>query len=210
MIKVLVADDHAVVRRGLREILSENADILVGGEASTLPEVRQRVLTERWDVIVLDVNMPGGSGIEVIGELRRQSPSSKILILTMYPEDQYAVRAIRAGAAGFLTKESAPDKLVEAVRKVAAGGKYVSPELAETLASVVAGDGGGAPHERLSDREFEVFRMLASGRTVSQIADDLNLSVKTVSTHRTRILRKMEMKTNAELTHYAVRNHLVE
>jgi DNA-binding NarL/FixJ family response regulator len=210
MIKVLVADDHAVVRRGLREILSENADILVGGEASTLPEVRRKVHEERWDVIVLDVNMPGGSGIEVIGELRKQSPSSRILILTVYPEEQYAVRAIRAGAAGFLTKESAPDKLIEAVRKVAAGGRYVSPELAETLASFVAGEGGGAPHERLSDREFEVFRMLASGRTVSQIADDLNLSVKTVSTHRTRILKKMEMKTNAELTHYAVRNHIVE
>jgi DNA-binding NarL/FixJ family response regulator len=210
MIKVLVADDHAVVRRGLREILSENADILVGGEAATLPEVRHKVHAERWDVVVLDVNMPGGSGIELISELRKQSPTPRILVLTMYPEEQYAVRAIRAGAAGFLTKESAPDKLIEAVRKVAAGGRYVSPELAETLASVVAGEGGGAPHERLSDREFEVFRMLASGRTVSQIAEDLGLSVKTVSTHRTRILKKMEMKTNAELTHYAVRNRLVE
>jgi two-component system, NarL family, invasion response regulator UvrY len=210
MIKVLVADDHAVVRRGLGQILSETADILVGGEASTLPEARRRLQEERWDVVVLDVNMPGGSGLELIGELRKQSPHTRVLVLTVYPEDQYAVRAIRAGASGFLTKESAPDKLIEAVRKVASGGRYVSPELAETLASVVAGEGDGAPHHRLSDRELGVFKMLASGRTVSQVAADLNLSVKTVSTHRTRILKKMEMKTNAELTHYAVKNRIVE
>jgi two-component system invasion response regulator UvrY len=210
MIKVLVADDHAVVRRGIRQILSETKDILVGGEAATLPEVRQKLHDERWDVVVLDVNMPGGSGIELIGEIRKQAPSTRTLVLTVYPEDQYAVRAIRAGAAGFLTKESAPDRLIEAVRKIAGGGRYVSADLAETLASFVAGEGEGAPHQRLSDREFGVFRMLASGRTVSLIALDLNLSVKTVSTHRTRILKKMEMKTNAELTHYAVKNHLVE
>lgn len=210
MIKVLIADDHAVVRRGLRQILSETRDILVSGEAGTVPEVRQKLLDERWDVVVLDVNMPGGNGIELLGELRRMSPAPRALVLTVYSEDQYAVRAIRAGASGFLTKESAPDKLIEAVRKVAGGGKYVSRELAETLASVVAGEGAGAPHERLSDREFEVFRMLASGRTVSQVAANLNLSVKTVSTHRTRILKKMEMKTNAELTHYAVKNRIVE
>lgn len=210
MIKVLIADDHAVVRRGLREILSETSDVLVGGEAATVPEVRQKLAAERWDVVVLDVNMPGGSGIELLGELRRLSPAPRALVLTVYPEEQYAVRAIRAGASGFLTKESAPEKLIEAVRKVAAGGKYVSQELAETLASVVAGEAAGAPHERLSDREFEVLKMLASGRTVSQVAADLNLSVKTVSTHRTRILKKMEMQTNAELTHYAVKNHIVE
>lgn len=210
MIKVLIADDHAVVRRGLREILSETSDVLVGGEAASVPEVRQKLAAERWDVVVLDVNMPGGSGIELLGELRRLSPAPRALVLTVYPEQQYAVRAIRAGASGFLTKESAPEKLIEAVRKVAAGGKYVSQELAETLASVVAGEAAGAPHERLSDREFEVLKMLASGRTVSQVAADLNLSVKTVSTHRTRILKKMEMQTNAELTHYAVKNHIVE
>ncbi len=210
MIKVLIADDHAVVRRGLRQILSETSDILVGGEASTVPEVRQKLHDERWDVVVLDVNMPGGNGIELLGELRKLGPSPRALVLTVYSEEQYAVRAIRAGASGFLTKESAPEKLIEAVRKVASGGKYVSHELAETLASVVAGEGGGAPHERLSDREFEVLKMLASGRTVSQVAGDLGLSVKTVSTHRTRILKKMEMKTNAELTHYAVRSRIIE
>ena len=209
MIKVLVADDHAVVRRGLRQILAETPDILVGGEASTLPEVRQRIHDERWDVVVLDINMPGGSGIELLAELRKESPSVRVLVLTVYSEEQYAIRAIRAGAAGFLTKESAPEKLLEAVRKVAAGGRYVSVELAETLASLVAGEAGGAAHERLSDREFEVFKMLASGRTVSQVAQDLNLSVKTVSTHRTRILKKMDMRTNAELTHYAVKSGIV-
>jgi DNA-binding NarL/FixJ family response regulator len=184
--------------------------MLVGGEAATAPEVRQLVREQRWDVVVLDLNMPGGSGLELLGELRRESPSVRVLVLTVSQENQYAVRAIRAGAAGFLTKESAPEKLIEAVRKIAAGGRYVSPELGETLASLVAGEAEGAPHERLSDREFEVFKMLASGRTVSQVAQELGLSVKTVSTHRTRILKKMEMNTNAELTHYAVKSHIVE
>jgi DNA-binding NarL/FixJ family response regulator len=210
MIKVLVADDHAVVRKGLRQILAETSDILVGGEASSLPEVRQRVHESRWDVVVLDISMPGGSGIELVSELRKLGPTPRFLVLTMHPEDQYAVRAIRAGAAGFLTKESAPEKLIEAVRKIAAGGRYVSADLAEVLASVVAGESTGAPHERLSDREFEVLKLLASGKTVSQVATDLGLSVKTVSTHRTRMLKKMDMTTNAELTHYAVKNRIVE
>jgi two-component system invasion response regulator UvrY len=210
MIKVLVADDHAVVRKGLRQILAETADILVGGEASSLPEVRQKVHEGRWDVVVLDISMPGGSGIELVSELRKLGPTPRFLVLTMHPEDQYAVRAIRAGAAGFLTKESAPEKLIEAVRKIAAGGRYVSADLAEVLASVVAGESTGAPHERLSDREFEVLKLLASGKTVSQVATDLGLSVKTVSTHRTRLLKKMNMTTNAELTHYAVKNRIVE
>jgi two-component system invasion response regulator UvrY len=210
MIKVLVADDHAVVRRGLRQILTEAQDILVAGEASTISEVRELTRDQRWDVVVLDINMPGGSGIEILGELRRLTPCPRVLILTAYAEEQYAVRAIRAGAAGFLTKESAPERLVEAVRKIAGGGRYVSAELGETLASIVAGEAAGTPHERLSDREFEVFKSLASGQTVSQIALALALSVKTVSTHRTRILKKMEMKTNAELTHYAVKNGVVE
>jgi two-component system, NarL family, invasion response regulator UvrY len=210
VIKVLVADDHAVVRRGLRQILTETPDILVGGEASTVHEVRQLVHDERWDVIVLDINMPGGSGLDLLAELRRLSPGLRVLILTVYPEEQYAVRAIRAGAAGFLTKESAPEQLIAAVRKIASGGRYVSRELAEALASIVAGETQGLPHERITDREFEVFKMLAGGQTVSQVAQRLALSVKTVSTHRTRILKKMEMATNAELTRYALRNGLVE
>lgn len=210
MIKVLVADDHAVVRRGLRQILSETSDILVAGEASTIPEVRRLLHEQRWDVVVLDLNMPGGGGLAFLAELRRELGSVRVLILTVSQESQYAVRAIKAGAAGFLTKESAPEKLIEAVRKISAGGRYVSAELAETLASLVAGESGGAPHERLSDRELEIFKMLAAGRTVSQVAQELGLSVKTVSTHRTRILKKLNMRTNAEMTHYAIKNALVE
>jgi DNA-binding NarL/FixJ family response regulator len=210
MIRVLVADDHAVVRRGLRGILSETSDIHVQAEAATAHEVLEAVRTQRFDVVVLDVNLRAGNGIELIGDIRKERPTLPVLILTVYPEEQYAVRAIKAGAAGFLTKESAPEKLIEAVRKVAAGGRWVSTELAETLASMLAGERSGPPHELLSDREFEVFKMLASGRTVSQVAQELSLSVKTVSTHRTRILRKMNMKTNAELTHYAMKNKLVE
>ena len=209
MIKVLVADDHAVVRRGIRQILTEEPDILVGGEASTAQEVRDLVRGQRWDAIVLDINLHGGNGLELLSELRRDNRDVRVLVLTVYPEDQYGVRAIRAGAAGFLTKESAPDKLIEAVRKIAGGGRYVGPELAETLASLVADESTGPPHQRLSDREFEVFKKLSSGRTVSQVAEELGLSVKTVSTHRTRILKKMQMSTNAELTHYAVKNELI-
>lgn len=209
MIRVLVCDDHAIVRRGLRQILAETPDIEVAAEAATAAEVLRLVREQRFNVVVLDVNLPGGSGIDLIGEIRKEPNAPPVLILTVYPEEQYAVRAIRAGAAGFLTKESAPEKLIEAVRKVAARGRWVSAELAETLASVLAGEAQGAPHERLSDREFEIMKMLASGKTVSEVARELSLSVKTVSTHRTRILGKMGMKTNAELTHYAVRNGLV-
>jgi two-component system, NarL family, invasion response regulator UvrY len=210
VIKVLVADDHAIVRRGLREILSETPDILVGGEAATVQEVMAAVHAERWTVVLLDLSLPGGTGLGLLSDLRREYPDLPVLILTVQPEDQYAVRAIRAGAAGFLTKESAPDRLIEAVRKVARGGRYVSAELAETLASVLAGDSKKEPHELLSNREFEILKLLASGKTVSKVAEELSLSVKTVSTHRTRILKKMGMKTTAELTHYAVRNHIVE
>ena len=209
MIKVLVADDHAVVRRGLRQILAETDDILVGGEASTAAELWQLLGHERWDTVILDIEMPGRSGLELLGEIKRQHPKLPVLILTVYSEEQYAVRAIRAGASGFLTKESAPNQLVAAVRKVASGGRFITPELAERLASSVAGDGQALPHEALSDREFQVLCMIASGKTVSQIGQELSLSVKTISTHRTRILAKMNMKSNSELTHYAIKNRLV-
>jgi two-component system invasion response regulator UvrY len=210
VIQVLVADDHVVVRRGLRQILAETPDILVSGEAESTEDVMRLVLEQSFSVVVLDIKLRGGSGLEMLGWIRRERPQLPVLILTVYPEDQYAVRAIKAGAAGFLTKESAPDKLIDAVRRVASGGRYVSPELAETLASLFAGETSGAPHERLTDREFEVLKLLASGRTVSEVAADLTLSVKTVSTHRTRILQKMNMRTNAELMHYALRSGLVE
>jgi DNA-binding NarL/FixJ family response regulator len=210
MINVLVVDDHAVVRRGLRQILAETPDIMIGGEAATAAEALRLLEQHRFSVVVLDINLGPQSSLGLLADLRRDHPHLPVLILTVYSEDQYAIRAIKAGAAGFLTKESAPDKLVEAVRKVAAGGRYVSAELAETLASVFAGERPGAPHERLSDREFEILKMIASGKTVSEVAAALALSVKTVSTHRTRLLKKMNMKTNAELTTYAVRSGLVE
>jgi two-component system invasion response regulator UvrY len=210
VIKILIADDHAIVRRGLREILSEAQDLFVAAEVGTAPEVLAKVREERFDVIVLDIALPGGSGIDILPEIRKLRPEARVLILTMFSEDQYAIRAIRAGAAGFLTKETAPEKLVDAIRRVASGGKFISAELAETLASLVAGEATGGPHERLSNREFEILKKIGSGRTVSEIAEELGLSVKTVSTHRTRILRKMEMRTNAELLHYVVKNHLVD
>lgn len=208
MIKVLIADDHPVVRLGLRQILAESRDILVGREVSSAEEVLGAVREERFDIVVLDISLRGGNGIELISEIRKLRPETRVLILTVHPEEQYAVRAIKAGASGFLNKESAPDRLTDALKKIADGGRYVSAELAETLASLVAGEARGQPHERLSDREFEILKLLASGKTVSQVALELGLSVKTISTHRTRILKKMEMKTNAELTHYAVRQGL--
>lgn len=209
MIKVLIADDHPVVRRGLRQILDETSDILVGAEVGSAREVLDAVREQAWNVIVLDISLPGGNGIDLIKDIRRERPDARVLILTVYSEEQYAVRAIKAGAAGFLNKESAPEKLTEATRKIAAGGRYVSAALAETLASILAGDTGGQPHECLSDREFEILKLLASGKTVSQVAQGLSLSVKTISTHRTRILKKMHMQTNAELTQYAIRQGLV-
>lgn len=210
MIKILIADDHAVVRRGLRQILSETEDLHVAAEAGTPAEVVAALQRERFDVVVLDIQLPGGSGLDLIADVKRLRPEARVLVLTMFSEEQYAIRAIRAGAAGFLTKETAPEKLVDAVRRIAAGGRFISAELAETLASVVAGEAKGLPHEQLSNREFEILKMIGSGRTVSQIAEVLGLSVKTVSTHRARLLRKMNLETNAELTHYAVKNKLVE
>jgi len=214
MIKVLVADDHAVVRRGLRQILSETADIMVGGEAATAPEVTNRLREERWDVVLLDIDLPGGSGLALLPEIRRDHPRLAVLVLTVHSEQQFAVRALKAGAAGFLTKETAPEQLVDAVRRVASGRRWVSAELAETLASVVASGeeaaGAQRPHDVLSDRELEVLRMLAGGKTVSQIAHDLSRSVKTISTHRTRILKKLGLKTTADLLRYAMHAGLVD
>jgi two-component system invasion response regulator UvrY len=209
VIKVLIADDHPVVRRGLRQILEEANDILVGAEVGSAPAALDAVREQGWNVVILDISLPGGNGIDLIKDIRRQRPDTRVLILTAHSEEQYAVRALKAGAAGFLNKESAPEKLTEATRKIAAGGRYVSPALAETLASILAGDAKGQPHECLSDREFEILKLLSSGKTVSEVAQGLSLSVKTVSTHRARILKKMNMRTNAELTQYAIREGLV-
>lgn len=210
MIEVLVADDHAVVRRGLRQLLSETLDLRVGGEAATAEECLGKVQERRWDALVLDLSLPGGTGLDLLVEVKRLLPLLPVLILTAHSEEQYAVRALRAGASGFLNKESAPEQLVEAVRKIVRGGKYVSPAFAERLAFRLGPENDRPPHESLSNREFQVLCRLASGKTVSEVAQEMTLSVKTVSTYRARILEKMEMKTNAELTHYAIRNGLVQ
>lgn len=208
--KILIADDHPVVRQGLRQMLASESDLTVVGEAKNGNEVVELSRRIAWDVAVLDYNMPGRSGLELVKDLRHRFPGRAVLILSMYPEDRYAVRVLKAGAAGYVTKDSAPEELVNAIRKVAKGGKYVSPALAERLASALESDGGKLLHEALSDREYQVMWMIASGKTVRQIADSLCLSPNTVSTHRTRILRKMQMKNNAELMHYAMRHKLVD
>src|SRR5437660_11794314 len=208
--KILLADDHAVVRHGLKQILADEFKRSVFGEARNAQEALDLVWKENWDVIVLDITMPGRSGLEVLREIKKSRPKLPVLVLSMHPEDQFAVRVLKSGASGYMTKESAPEELVGAIKKVLAGGRYVSPSLAEKMASYLAIDSPKAPHERLSDREFVVLRMIASGKTVSQIAEELSLSVKTVSTYRTRILEKTGMTSNAELTHYAIKNQLVE
>lgn len=210
MIKILIADDHPIVRQGLKQILSEEADMGVFGEAQNSQEVLELVRKKDWDIVVLDITMPGRGGIDVLKELKHQRPKLPVLILSMHPENQYAVRALKAGAAGYVTKGSAQEELVKAIRKILRGGKYVSPTLAEKLAFNLEAEAEKPLHERLSDREYQVMTMIASGKTVSQIAEELSLSVKTIDTYRARILEKMKMKTNAELTHYAIKNKLVE
>ena len=210
MINVLIADDHALVRRGIREVLEESKDIRVPGEAANAPEVLELLKQRHWDVVVLDINLPGRSGLDLLEDLHRERPQLPVLILTVYSEEQYAVRALKSGAAGYLTKETVPERLVEAVRKVVQGGRYITPTLAERLASMVRTGFEGAPHELLSEREFRVFRLLSGGKTVTEIAEAMNLSVKTVSTYRARALEKLGLKSNAELTQYAIRNGLVE
>lgn len=208
--RILITEDHAVVREGLKLILADHFKNAVFGEARNATEALTRVWKEKWDVVVLDITMPGRSGLEVLKEIKRSRPKLPVLILSMHPEDQFAVRLLKAGAAGYLTKESAGEALVGAIKKVVAGGRYISPSLAERMASYLTLDLQKAPHERLSDREFLILRMIASGKQVSQIAKELSLSVSTVSTYRARILEKMAMKNNAELTHYALQNALVE
>jgi DNA-binding NarL/FixJ family response regulator len=208
--KVIIADDHPVVRQGLRQMLAAESDLSVVGEAKNGQEVVELSRRVPWEVAVLDYNMPGKNGLELIKELHQRYPGRAVLILSMYPEDRYAVRALKAGAAGYLTKESAPEELVGAIRKVASGGRYVTPTLGEKLALELEDDRGKPLHETLSDREYQVMWMIASGKTVRQIAGELFLSPNTVSTHRTRILRKMSMKSNAELMHYAIAHHLVD
>jgi DNA-binding NarL/FixJ family response regulator len=210
MIKVLIVDDHPIMRKGLKQVLAEASDIVVAGEASNGQEALNRVLENDFQVILLDISMPGRSGLEVLSQLKKMKPSLSILILSTYPEEQYAVRALKSGASGYLTKESLPEELIAAIRKVARGGKYVSAALAEKLAFDLSDDADKPLHEALSDREYQVLCMIASGKTVKVIATELALSVKTISTYRRRILDKMKMQNNAELTHYAIQQGLVQ
>lgn len=199
-----------MVRQGLKLILADRFKRAEFGEARNAQEAFARISREKWDVAVLDITLPGRSGLEVLKEMKRLRPGMPVLVLSMHPEDQFAVRLLKAGAAGYLTKESAGEELVGAIEKVIGGGRYISPSLAERMASYLDMDVQKAPHERLSDREFLILRMIASGKAVSQIAKELFLSVKTISTYRARLLEKMDMKNNAELTHYAVQKGLVD
>lgn len=210
MVRIVVCDDHAIVREGLKQILGAHPDFSIVGEGSDGHEALQRVRELDFDVLLLDMSMPGKSGVELIRQVKGEKPKLRILVLTMHEEHQYAVRAIRAGASGYLTKESASSQLVTALRKVAAGGAWISAEVAQQLALNAMPDAQAAPHERLTDREFQVFRMIAEGKSVSDIAGRLDLSVKTVSTHKSNILQKMGMTTQAELIRYALAHRLVE
>ena len=210
MIRILVADDHPILRRGLKEILLRELDGATCGEAGTADQVLSEVESQEWDLLILDVTMPGRSGLDVLRDLRGLRPQLPVLILSMHPEDQLGKRALKAGASGYMNKESAPEELIEAVQKVLEGRVYVSPVLAERLALDLRENGGRPLHDTLSDREFEVLRMLASGKTVSEIAAELHLSVPTISTHRAHILAKMNMTTTAALIRYAVHNRLVD
>jgi len=210
MIRALIADDHAVVRQGLIQILGNIPEITVAGEAINGQEVLDKVRAESWDVVILDISMPDCSGLDILKQLKSERPKLPVLVLSMHSEDQYAVRALKAGASGYLTKDSAPDELVKAIRKVVSGGRYVGSCLAERLAFEIGADSSKLPHETLSDREFQVLRLIASGKSVTEIAAELYLSSKTVSTYRVRLLQKMNLKTNAELMHYAMQNHLID
>ncbi len=210
MIRLAIADDHPIVREGLRRIASEDAGISVMGEASTGAELFRLLAEEAVDVVLLDVSMPGATFVETLRELREQHPSIKVLVLSVHPEDQWAMRALRAGASGYLTKDHSPEQLVEAIRRVSRGGKYVSESLAESLAGMMDNGRARAPHERLSDREFEVLRALGSGMTVKDVADQLRLSAKTVSTYRVRLLEKMGLKSKADLVRYVVQHDLLK
>ena len=209
MIRLLIADDHPVVRSGLRRIAEEDEDIIVTAEASNGEEALAALRRAAVDMVLLDISMPGAPFIDTLKRLRDEHPTVRVLVLSAHPEDQWAVRALRAGASGYLTKDHSPDQLVEAVRRVFRGGRYVSPTLAEQLASRLGSEFAGAPHELLSDREFEVLRRLGAGHTVKDVASDLHLSPKTVSTYRTRLLEKLGVRSNADLVRYASQHSLI-
>ncbi len=210
MLNILIADDHAIVREGLKQILAETADMVAAGEATNGQEVLELVRKADFDLVLLDLAMPEKDGLDTLKELKLEKPNLPVLVLSIYPEEQYAVRVLKAGASGYLTKESAPDELIAAIRKVSGKGKYVSQSLGEKLASYLTADPDKPAHELLSDREYRVMLMIASGRTVTEIAEAIFLSVKTISTYRVRALKKMGMKNNAEFAYYAIKHGLLE
>ncbi len=210
MIKVLIADDHPIVRQGLRQILGGTADMEVAGEAVNGQEALEQMRLGGWDVLVLDITMPGRSGFDILKELKYEQPDLPVLVLSIHAEEQLAVRVLKAGASGYLTKENAPEELVKAIRKVVGGGRYISPSLAESLAFGLDAAFERPRHESLSDREFQVMQLMAGGKTLAEIAEQLALSAKTVSTYRARLLEKLNLKTNAELMRYALENELIK
>jgi DNA-binding NarL/FixJ family response regulator len=210
VIKIVVADDHTIFREGLKRILSEHSDLVVADEASKGQEVLELIRKNDYDMVILDLSMPGLSGLEVLKQIKIDKPKLPVLILSMHPEEQYAVRVLKAGASGYLTKESASDELITAIKKISLGRKYITASLAERLAVELETDTEKPLHNTLSDREYQVLLMIASGKTLTQIAEELFLSVKTVSSYRARILEKMKMKSNAELTHYAIKYQLID
>lgn len=210
MIRVVIVDDHAIVRRGVRQIVAEHPGIEVVAEAGDYAELTAYLRDGDCDVVLLDVALPGKNGIEILKSLRERHPKIRVLMFSTYPEDQYAVRALKAGASGYVNKSSAPEKLAEAIQQVALGRRYITPEVADSLAASLAEPESRKPHELLSDREFQTLRLIASGRKLSEIADELAISPKTVSVYRARVLEKLKLRTNTELARYAVANELVE
>jgi DNA-binding NarL/FixJ family response regulator len=209
-IRVLVADDHVLFRRGLKMVLEDTPDMAVADEAGTGREALHKAINGDFDVLLLDISMPERSGFDILKDLKNLKPDLPVLMLTMHPEDKYAVRVLKAGASGYMTKKNAPDELVAAIRKVLEGGRYVSPSLAEKIAFELQEGAEKPPHELLSDREYQVMCLIATGKSMSGIAEELSLSINTVSTYRARILEKMRLKNTAELIHYAIANNLVE
>jgi DNA-binding NarL/FixJ family response regulator len=209
MLRILIADDHAIIRRGLKQILLEEYPSAVIEEVNDAEGVIKKTGSDEWDIIISDLSMPGRSGLDVVQHVKQNFPKLPVLILSIHPEEQYAIRVLKAGAAGYLSKDAATEELVKAVQRVLQGRKYISPAIAEKMADELDLDVSKPPHEVLSDREFDVFKMIAAGQTVSEIAEQLSLSITTVSTYRARIMVKMDMKTNAELTRYGLETKLI-
>lgn len=210
MIKILIADDHIIVREGLKQIISETKNLQIEDEASDGFEILEKVHKQKFDLVIMDISMPGKNGLEILKDIKADYPKLPVLVLSMHPEEKYGIRFLRAGASGYLTKESAPDELIDAINKIVKGGRYISSTLAEKLVYAIGEDSNKPPHSLLSDREYEIMLLIAQGKQVSQIAGLLSLSVPTISTYRARILEKMKLKNNAEITYYALKSNLIE